>query len=120
MLKKIFCTAFMAAIILVNAQVSAKDVWVFHDKCADYYVKTETFVNRTMYRKNRCFEVDVVTFVELGKEFTNIYSFYEDDDIIWFSIDGGKTNSVQKNTMEHEVWKFGLKYLGMDYEVRHD
>lgn len=118
MLKKIFCAAFMAAIILFNAQVSAEEVFVCNDGDTDYYVKPETFVNSTEYRANRQFSVDVVIIIGMGAELKN-YSFRENDGWIWCNIDG-KDNLVYSGTPEDKIWEFGLNYLGIDYEVRYD
>ena len=118
MLKKIFCAALMAAIIFVGNQVSAEDVWICSEGNADYYVKTETFVNRTEYRDDRKFSVEVVIVIGLGAELKN-YSFRENDGLIYCNIDG-EDNFVRRNTPEDKIWNYGLKYLGIDYEVRYD
>ena len=118
MLKKIFCAALMAT-ILISAKVSAEDVWVCNDGVRDYYVQTESFINRTQYRDNRKFTVDVSLVYGLGAERKN-YSFRENDGLIYCNVDGGEDLFVERGTVEEKIWLFGLKYLGIDYEVRYD
>ena len=112
---KIFCAALVAT-ILIGAKVSAEDVWIATVGKEDYYVQTESFVNRTQYRDDRKFTVDVSIVYGLGAERKN-YSFRENDGLIYCNIDGGKDIFVKRGTVEEKIWLFGLKYLGIDYEV---
>lgn len=124
MLKKIFCAAvllsctlYMAAtFILINA-ASAQDVWVGTEGGVYYYVMDETFVNKTQYRDNRSFEVDV-KLVRGDDCRISKMSFYENDGLIFFSYGGNdKSFPVYKNTTAKNIWEYGLKHLGIDYEV---
>ena len=119
MLKKIFCAAITAAIIFVGTvNVAAQDVWVCSDGGQDYYVQTETLVNRTQYRDDRTFSADVVIVRGLGAE-KKKYSFRENDGLIYCNIDGKEDFFVNRNTPEEKIWNFGLKFLGIDYEFSH-
>lgn len=125
MLKKIFCAAILCAAVyctavflLINA-ASAQDVWVDSENGTDYYVMDETFVNETKYRDNRQFTVNV-KFVRNQKAEMKKFSFRENDGMIFCSIDGGEKGFVYKGTATYAVWEFGLKFLGIDYEVRYD
>jgi len=122
--KKIFCAAltiaaiyFAAVLIFVNA-AAAEDVWIHSAADYDYYVMTDTFVNRTQYRDNRAFSVDV-KFVGETVEVHN-YSFRENDGLIYFNVDGGADNFIDNDKLAARIWEFGLKFLGIDYEVKYD
>jgi len=122
MLKKIFCAAvvlatlYCAAVLLLVDSASAQDVWVCNDGKQDYYVQTESFVNRTQYRDNRQFTVDVSIVRGSGAERKN-YSFRENDGLIYCNIDGGEDIFVTRGTTEDKIWLFGLEFLGINYEV---
>ena len=125
MLKKIFCAAltvaaiyFAAFLIFVNA-AAAEDVWICNDGRQDYYVQTESLVNRTQYRDDRAFSVDVIIVRGLGAEKKN-YVFRENDGLIYCNIDGGEDVYVTRDTPEEKIWHFGLDFLGINYEVRYD
>jgi len=131
MLKKIFCAAVMlasilgslyiAAVYLLINSASAQDVWIpTYSSRVQCYVMTETFVNKTEYRANRAFEVDV-KFVNAAEEtFIENYSFRENDGLIYYSVNGGADNFVENDEFAKNIWLFGLKYLGIDYEVKYD
>lgn len=121
MLKKIFCAAIMAITIFIGAKVSAEDVFVYSYSNGTYcYVMTETFVNRTQYRDNRAFSVDV-KFTRYNQTLAvNNYSFRENDGIIWYGVDGGADDFIGNDALAKKIWAFGLKHLGIDYEVRND
>jgi len=122
MLKKIFCAAvvlatlYCAAVLLLVDSAAAQDVWVCNDGKQDYYVQTESFVNRTQYRANRQFTVDVSIVRGSGAERKN-YSFRENDGLIYCNIDGGEDIFVTRGTTEDKIWLFGLEFLGINYEV---
>ena len=122
MLKKIFCAAvvlatlYCAAVLLLVDSAAAQDVWVCNDGKQDYYVQTESFVNRTQYRANRKFSVDVAVVRGGGAERKN-YSFRENDGLIYCNIDGGEDIFVTRGTTEDKIWLFGLEFLGINYEV---
>jgi len=122
MLKKIFCAAvvlatlYCAAVLLLVDSAAAQDVWVCNDGKQDYYVQTESFVNRTQYRDNRQFTVDVSIVRGSGAERKN-YSFRENDGLIYCNIDGGEDIFVTRGTTEDKIWLFGLEFLGINYEV---
>ncbi|MBR1807599.1 MAG: hypothetical protein IJ774_14610 [Selenomonadaceae bacterium] len=123
--KKIFCAAltvaivyFAAVLIFVNA-ASAEDVWIdSYSSRVQCYVMTDTFVNRTQYRDNRAFSVDV-KFVGATVAVHN-YSFRENDGLIYFSVDGGADNFIDSDKLAARIWEFGLDFLGINYEVRYD
>ena len=125
MLKKIFCAAVLLAIIYYTAtfllinSAAAQDVWIpSYSSRVQCYVMTETFVNRTQYRDNRAFSVDV-KFVGATVA-VHTYSFHENDGLIWFSVDGGNDEIANNDEFAKSIWEFGLEYLGIDYEVRYD
>ena len=121
MLKKIICAALMAATVIFvgNAKIFAQDVPIeTYSSRVRCFVMTETFINRTQYRDNRSFGVDV-KFVG-ATVVVNNYSFRENDGLIFYSIDGGTENFAENDEFAKRIWKFGLKYLGIDYEVRYD
>ena len=129
MLKKIFCAAiicatmYFAAVLLLINSTSAQDVWIHSADNYDYYVMTETFVNRTQYRDNRAFEVDVKFFDRNDPSIvrTAHWSFRENDGLIYHNIDNASPDAlVQRGDLSEEIWLFGLKFLGIDYEVRND
>ena len=62
MLKKIICAALMMATMIFfgNAKIFAQDVPIeTYSSRVQCFVMTETFINRTQYRDNRSFGVDV-------------------------------------------------------------
>ena len=122
--KKIFCAAltvaaiyFAAVLIFVNA-AAAEDVWIHSVANCDCYVITDTFVNRTQYRDNRTFSVDV-KFVGETVALHN-YSFRENDGLIYFSVDGGADNFIDNDKLAARIWEFGLDFFGINYEVKYD
>lgn len=117
MLKKILCALFAAAIIFCGSvEVSAEDVPIeSYSSRVKCYVMTETFINRTQYRDNRAFSVDV-KFVGATVAVSN-YSFRENDGLIWYSIDGGAEGIANDDEFAKRIWAFGLEYLGINYEV---
>ena len=130
--KKIFCAAltvatvyFAAVLIFVNA-ASAEDVWIYTSEgeggAWQYYVMTDTFVNRTQYRDNRAFSVKVKAFCVNTPEDVreNTWSFRENDGLIYFSVDGGADDFIANNAIAARIWEFGLDFLGINYEVRYD
>jgi len=127
--KKIFCAAltvaavyFAAVLIFVNA-ASVEDVWIHSAANYDYYVMTDTFVNRTQYRDNRAFEVDVKYFDrnDLSIVRTAHWSFRENDGLVYHNIDNAQPDVViHKGDLSEKIWLFGLKFLGIDYEVKYD
>ena len=120
MLKKFFCAAFiLATIVFGNVEVSAQDFWVNTENGIEYYVMDETFNNQTQYRNNRQFTVDV-KLVRNQKADIKTFSFRENDGMIFHSIDGNERDFVHKGTAAYSIWEFGLKYLGIDYEVKYD
>ena len=105
--------------MFVGATASAEDVPIeSYSSRVKCYVMTETFINRTQYRDTRAFSVDV-KFGGASVAVSN-YSFRENDGLIYCNIDGGKDIFVKRGTVEEKIWLFGLKYLGIDYEVRYD
>lgn len=127
--KKIFCAAltvatiyFAAVLIFVNA-AAAEDVWIHSTTNYDYYVMTDTFVNHTQYRNNRTFEVDVKYFDrnDLSTMRTAHWSFRENDGLVYHSINHAQPDVfISKGELSEKIWLFGLKHLGIDYEVRYD
>lgn len=117
MLKKIFCIIVVLAALVGNASAAEVPIETYSSrvKC---YVLTETFVNRTQYRDNRAFSVDV-KFVGAAT-LVNNYSFRENDGLIWLSVNGEEDGVANNDELAKRIWNFGLKYLGMDYEVRYD
>lgn len=117
MLKKIFCAVVLATIIFAgNATASAEDVPIeSYSSRVKCYVMTETFINRTQYRDNRAFSVDV-KFVGATTVVSN-YSFRENDGFIWYSVDGREEGFADNDEFAKRIWAFGLKFLGIDYEV---
>lgn len=107
----------MSVVLVVGATVSAEEVLIhkFDDgtRCC---VLTETFINRTQYRDNRAFSVDVAFILGLGADKKN-YSFRENDGLIYFSVDGGADNFAEQDALAEKIWDFGKKFLGIDYEV---
>ena len=121
MLRKIFCAALMSTMIFLvgNAKVFAEDVPIeTYSSRVQCFVMTETFINRTQCRDNRAFSVDV-KFVGATVVVSN-YSFRENDGLIWFSVDGGEESFAENDEFAERIWNFGLKHLGIDYEVRYD
>ena len=110
----------MATVIFVgNAKIFAQDVPIeSYSSRVRCFVMTETFINRTQYRDNRSFGVDV-KFVG-ATVVVNNYSFRENDGLIWFNIDGGTDSLADYDEIADNIWEFGLKFLGIDYEVRYD
>ena len=119
MLKKIFGAVVTAVFMFVGATVYAQDVPIeSYSSRVKCYVMTETFVNRTQYRDNRAFSVDV-KFVGASVAVHN-YSFRENDGLIWYGVDGTEQGVIDNDEFAERIWKFGLKYLGIDYDVRYD
>ena len=115
---KIFLCALVTAMLILcgNVEVQAEDVPIeTYSSRVKCYVMTETFINRTKYRDNRAFSVDV-KFVGATEAVSN-YSFRENDGLIWYSIDGGADNIANDDEFAKRIWAFGLKFLGIDYEV---
>lgn len=122
MLKKIFCAAIIlamlygTAVLLVVNRAAAQDVPIeSYSSRVKCYVMTESFINRTQYRDNRAFSVDV-KFVGATVAVSN-YSFRENDGLIWYSIDGGVEGVANDDEFAKRIWAFGLEYLGINYEV---
>ena len=132
MLKKIFCAAFLCAAILLvgNTQVFAKDVWVYVDgQSTEFYVMDETIINRTQIRNNRNFDVKVKAVRQNATKVFSVkvhqYSFNENDGMVFYTIDGSKSyplinNGTAPNELAQRIRSYCLKYLGLDYVVRHD
>lgn len=126
MLKKIFCVAiFCAAIycaaasLLINA-AAAQDIWFGTEDGVDYYVMEETFVNRTQYRYNRSFDVEVKLVQGGDNVRVATLNFYENDGLIHYHFKGNdKTQIASPGTTYGKIWDYGLKVLGIDYEVSH-
>ncbi len=131
MLKKIFCTTvilaailgslYLVAVHMVVNSAAAQDIAIpTYSSRVQCYVMTETFVNKTQYRDNRAFEVDV-KFVNAAEEiFIENYSFRENDGFIYYSVNGGADNFVDDDEFAKDIWLFGLEYLGIDYQVTYD
>ena len=124
MLKKIFCAALLTAMILfVGKTCAAEDFWIHSTTNYDYYVMTDTLVNHTKYRNNRAFEVDVKYFDrnDLSTMRTAHWSFRENDGLVYHSINRVKPDVfISKGELSEKIWLFGLKHLGIDYEVKYD
>lgn len=120
MLRKIFVAAFLLTSLVLSNYASAQDCWVFTDEGGiEYYVMDETTVNKTQYRDNRQFTVDV-KLVRNSAADIKTFSFRENDGIIFYGIDGNEKGFAHKETAAYSIWEHGLKYLGIDYEVRYD
>lgn len=117
MLKKIFIAAFMLSLITFQ-NVSAQEVWIFTDNVGySYYVETETLVNKTEYRINRKFDVTVRIVSDYSDSEKN-YSFWENDGIVWYKVEGVKdVFIIAESEPATAIWNYGLKFLGIDYEV---
>ncbi|MBR1859154.1 MAG: hypothetical protein IJ797_06630 [Selenomonadaceae bacterium] len=125
-MKKFFLSMFMLAAIISfqlidNSKVSAQDVWVYTDgNGKQYYVMTEIMVNKTQYRANRSFRVNVKSVCRKNKVTIDTYEFHENDCMEFCSINGGEAEFFYQNEAAKRIWNYGLKYLGLDYEVRCD
>lgn len=121
MLKKIFVVACLLTAIIFggNPEVSAQEVPIqsFSSR-VQCYVLTETFVNKTQYRNNRTFSVDV-KFVGATERICT-YAFRENDCMVFYSVDGGEDELITEDEFAEAIWNYGLKHLGLDYEVRCD
>ena len=119
MLQKIFGAVVLTVVMFVGATASAEDVPIeSYSSRVKCYVMTETFINRTQYRDNRAFSVDV-KFVGASVAVSN-YSFRENDGLIWYGVDGIEQGVIDNDAFAARIWTFGLKFLGIDYEVRYD
>ena len=120
MLKKIFIAAFMLA-LTVTQNVSAEEVFIFHDAGYDYYVLTETFNNKTKYRDNRAFDVTVKTLYNKRSSREMVYSFWENDGIVWYKFAGNdESYPIFDRDPALRIWYYGLKFLQLDYDVNYD
>lgn len=119
MFRKIFVAAFLLTSLMLGNYASAQDFWVDTKDGIDYYIVEETFDNQTQYRNNRQFTVDV-KLVRNSEATVKTFSFRENDGMIFHSIDGSERDFVYKGTAAYSIWEYGLKYLGIDYEVRYD
>ena len=129
MLKKIFvgvlfaATIYYAAVLLVINADSADDVFIQHSRINDtdaaVYVNANTFDNQTQNKSERKFSVDVkiVCGTVIMK---NNYSFREKDGVIYYSVDGGTDKFITEDEFAEAIWNYGLKHLGLDYEIRCD
>ena len=87
MLKKIFIAAFMINLIVAQ-NVSAEEILVYENDTYSCYVIPETFENKTVYRDNRAFDVKVKLVYVDGYFYENNYSFWENDAIVWYKVEG--------------------------------
>ena len=121
MLKKILIATFMLALIATK-NVFAQDVWVYTDEQNDYsyYVATESFVNKTIYNNNRAFDVKVTILWRGDSPEEVTYSMWENDGLVWYNVGAG--TGMHPATIEpaKSIWKFGLKFLNMDYEISYN
>ena len=118
MLKKIFIAAFMLAFFTIQS-ASAQEVLVYSDDDNyNYYVITESIVNRTEYRDNRAFDVTVsIRYLNSFERELN-YSMWENDGITWYTTGAGQgMHAVRDIEPMASVWNFCIKYLNLDYEV---
>ena len=126
MFKRVFFAMFLFAATFgfqfVNIEkVSAQDVWVYTDGSGvQYYVMTETMLNETKYRLDRTFSVNVKSVYQDSRATINSYSFNENDGIVHFRVNGDYKGYVYQNTVEGNIWNYGLKYLGIDYQVNYE
>ena len=117
MLKKILIAVFMTT-LFITQNVSAQDVLVYEADGYSYYVVTETFENKTVYRDNRAFEVAVKIFYLENLREELPFNFWENDGIIWFNNgEGTGMHPVDGFKSAENIWNFGLKFLNLDYEV---
>lgn len=117
MLKYIF-TFFI--LLALTQNVSANDVLVFSDDYYDFYVDTLTFSNKTVYRDNRAFDVNV-GIVDKQKASSPLivrYSMWENDGLIWYTVGSGTgMHSAYGVDSALAIWHFGLNFLNLDYDV---
>lgn len=119
MLKKIFIAAFMLTLVTVQ-NVSAQEVFVYSDDDYNYYVITESIVNRTEYRDNRAFDVTVSIRYLDSFERRLDYSMWENDGITWYTTGVGQgMHAVSDIEPMASIWNFCIKYLNLDYEVNY-
>lgn len=103
--------------LIFSQNVSAEEVFVCEIDGYSYYVDTETFVNKTEYRDNRAFDVTAIIH-NYGRKLELPFSFWENDGLIWFSNgEGTGMHPVDGFENAKNIWEFGLKFLGIDYEV---
>ncbi|MCR5834129.1 MAG: hypothetical protein K6G55_05725 [Selenomonadaceae bacterium] len=120
MFEKFICAAFIAAVIFGgNVTASAEDFYICTENNRECYIVTESIVNQTVYSNNREFSAEV-KFVNDNRVEKLTYKFRENDGIIYFNIDGGADNWMQRGTTEEKIWQYCLEYLGIDYVVRYD
>ena len=120
MLKKIFIAAFMINLIVAQ-NVSAEEILVYENDTYSCYVIPETFENKTVYRDNRAFDVKVKLVYVDGYFNENNYSFWENDGIVWYQLEGSpNTFTINETESAAEIWNFGLKYLNLDYEISYE
>lgn len=116
-MKNLALAILIFAAIFCAQKVSAQNIFVCTDEDGvDYYVRTETIVNRTEFWRNRRFSVDVET--SGGKIET--YHFDENDCMVFFRIGDAMPDGVYFDEPEGKIWNYCLKFLGIDYEVRCD
>ncbi len=121
MLKKILIAVFMMT-LFITQNVSAQDVWIFTDDVGyEYYVESETLVNKTEYRLNRKFDV-TVKLVNRDSSFDEKnYSFWENDAIVWYKVEGVEdVFTIAESKPAAAIWNYGLKILGIDYEISYE
>ena len=121
MLKKIFCTAFLCATILLisNMQVSAKDVWVYTEyKGTEFYVMNETIMNKSTGHR-RAFDVNVKNVWRDKSSNVVKWSFSENDGVVLYSINNGNFEPLSTDggigiQVGRRVWNYCLNYLGLN------
>ena len=121
MLKKIFIATFMATLIF-SQNVSAQEVLVFSDDDDyNYYVITESIINRTEYRDNRTFDVTVRIRYRNDFHSDQFYCMWENDGITWYSEGYGKgMRPIGNIEPMASVWNFCLKFLNLDYTITYN
>ncbi len=115
---KFFFTFFI--LLSLTNHVAAHDVLVFSDEYYDYYVDTLTFTNKTEYRDNRAFDVNVgiVNKQKSSSPLIVRYSMWENDGLIWYSLgEGTGMHSAYGVDSAQAIWLFGLDFLNLDYDV---
>ncbi len=121
MLKYFFITAFI--LLALTKNVAANDVLVFSDDFYDYFVDTQTFTNKTEYRDNRAFDVNVAIVNKQKSDSPLIvrYSMWENDGLIWYSVGAGTgMHSAYGVDSAMAIWFFGLDFLFLDYDLSYN
>lgn len=50
----------------------------------------------------------------------NNYCFRDNDGLIWYGVDGNERDVIDNDAFAKKIWEFGLKYLGINCDVRYD